>query len=51
MHNPKDRIAHSRIVMEHWLEREIAHGSTMRDRSTTELHLAHKKMKKKKRER
>ena len=37
MHNPTDRIAHTMafvvLVVEHWLEQEIAQISTMKDRS------------------
>ena len=42
MHHPTDKIVHTTTfvtpVMEHWLKREIAHGSTMRNRSNNLLH-------------
>ena len=48
MYHPTGRIAHTTAfvttVVEHWLERKIANGPTMRDRSDNpshhELHLA-----------
>ena len=42
MHHPIDRIAHIMAfvtpVVEHWLEQEIAIGSTMKDRSDVPSH-------------